>query len=178
MDNIIWKLLDEESDGKYEISNTGFVKNRDSLREFTGAFSNGYKIIFLRRSLLNIRKPYQIHRLVGKYFVDNPLNKPQINHINGIKYDNRAENLEWVTIKENVQHAYRELSKGSAQNHYKTHLTNNCVLQICQQLPHHTYDEIAKKFNCSKAVIQDIASGRSWRKVTKDIDYIPYYKQK
>jgi hypothetical protein len=51
-----------------------------------------------------------VHRLVANEFLENPLNKPQVNHINSDKSDNSIGNLEWVTIRENITH-FRKTQK-------------------------------------------------------------------
>ena len=64
---------------------------------------NGYCTV---RLCLDCREEdRKVHGLVGEAFISNPENKPQINHKNGIKIDNRVSNLQWVTARENIQHA-------------------------------------------------------------------------
>jgi hypothetical protein len=73
--------------------------------------NNGYLRITLSKDGVN--KRISIHRLVAKTFIGNPQEKKAVNHKNGIKTDNRVENLEWVTHSENEIHSYRVLGKVS-----------------------------------------------------------------
>ena len=73
------------------------------------ADGHGYKRVVLSKG--GYKKGYAVHVLVAKAFIPNPENKPQVNHINGVRDDNRAENLEWVTQSENQIHSFRVLGR-------------------------------------------------------------------
>lgn len=70
---------------------------------------DGYLNLALRRG--HKPKYFKVHRLVAQAFIPNPENKPTVNHKNGLKDDNRVENLEWATHSENHRHAFRELGR-------------------------------------------------------------------
>lgn len=111
MENEIWKPI-PDCEG-YFVSNLGRFKNSDEeIKQPHG--KDGYQSINL--------KPYggfSVHRLVAIAFIPNPDNKPEVNHINGNKTDNRVVNLEWSTRSENNQHAWRTgLNKGITGKHH------------------------------------------------------------
>lgn len=113
MNTEIWREI--EGYDAYQVSSTGKVRsiyfltrnNRKVLRvkELKLTISR-YGYHFVGIIINKKQKKYIVHRLVAKAFIPNPLTKAQVNHINGIKTDNRVENLEWVTPQENVQKAW------------------------------------------------------------------------
>jgi hypothetical protein len=68
---------------------------------------NGYLRIMLHNGQKQERRIFSVARLIAATFIPNPLNKPQVNHIDGNKLNNRVSNLEWCTASENITHAFR-----------------------------------------------------------------------
>lgn len=99
-----WKEIDG-TEGRLLVSDQGRVKSllRDGRILKATPDRRGY--LRLRVTLDRKKYVYKVHRLVASAFIENPEGKPQVNHINGIKTDNRACNLEWVCNKENAHHA-------------------------------------------------------------------------
>ena len=88
----------------YSISDEGIIKNILTGKELKQHCSkDGY--LYTTIYVESKPKSCRVHRLVANAFIPNPENKPYVNHINGKKNDNRAENLEWATPSENTQHA-------------------------------------------------------------------------
>lgn len=95
----------------YQVSNLGRVRSLKGYKEkiLTPRERKGYLLVEL---WVNGRPIYpSVHRLVASAFVQNPDNKPHINHVNGDKTDNRATNLEWCTPSENQRHRFNVLKK-------------------------------------------------------------------
>ena len=85
--------------GLYKVSNYGRLKSvKKQLVLKTCGSGNRYKTVSLCKGM---RKTFRLHRLVAAAFIPNPDNKPCVDHIDGDKSNNRADNLRWVTTKEN-----------------------------------------------------------------------------
>jgi hypothetical protein len=100
--------------GLYQASNTGKVRSLHKRHYLlllkTSLSKKGYEQLSLQN---HNYKSFRVNRLIALTFIPNPENKPQVNHINGIKTGNRVENLEWATKSENEQHAHKNgLKKG------------------------------------------------------------------
>lgn len=142
----IWKDI-KDYEGQYQVSNFGnvkslnyFVINTKGFRHFhEGKLMHpyrekyGYMIVCLTKNRKH--KNVKVHRLVAEAFIPNPENKPQVNHIDGDKTNNKVENLEWCNNAENITHAYKSgltyYTKGRQDNFEKIKIDNSVkVIQM------------------------------------------------
>jgi len=126
-------------EGLYQVSNLGKVKTIPSKKRYRPSQSGdrsfqihfGYCVINLFKDNKSHYK--RVHRLVAEAFIPNPNKKPCVNHINGIKTDNRIENLEWCTHSENEIHSYNILGKNlkGIKKSFKNGVNVKCKKVLC-----------------------------------------------
>lgn len=150
-------------------------------RLLTTSYRGGYKTSVMKPALdgsgylrtVMDGKTVKVHRVVAETWLQNPLNKPQVNHINNDRTDNRIENLEWVTQAENLAHM---MTQGrQSRNHGEksgTHrLTEVQVLQIREfQARHPNVSKLAMSRYLAEKYpevkpdsIRDVLKGKTWR---------------
>lgn len=152
-------------DGLYQVSNLGRVRrlHKHTPPRISKALPNrgGYLCVALCRG--NKSKTCTIHRLVAMAFVSNPDNKPEVNHINGIKTDNRAENLEWCTRSENTRHALTTGLMTQGEERYNAKLTAAQVVYIRENPDGLTGAKLADMFGVTATAVSYVQSGKTYR---------------
>lgn len=167
-------------EGIYQVSDLGRVKALERIDVFPCMF-NGTKTGVRREIILKPRLhsggyhrvcfgfgkrvDYYIHRIVAEHFHDNPENKKEVNHINCIKTDNRAVNLEWATRGENAKHA----SKSGLLKH-SLRITNSTLDEIQVRTIRSigsllTNRELGLYFGVSGNAISNVNIRKTWRHI-------------
>lgn len=140
---------------KYTISESGEIRNRKSgriLKQWLNEF--GYPRVRLMTA--SGQKNFRVNRLMAIAFIPNPEGLPEVNHIDGVKTNNRIDNLEWCSCRDNMRHAYsngvivRKLAPDNVRN--IRYLIQSGMKQ----------NRIASLYDVSIATVSDIKLGKTW----------------
>lgn len=153
-----------------KISNFGrFVRNSNQSLISGYQTTGGYMTVDFSKQGV-----YSVHRLVAETFLENPENKPEVNHIDGVKTNNAVSNLEWVTSSENIRHSIeigiRTFKSG--QDHSRTALTTEQIVLIDKLHSNgETYKEISEKFGVNRQTVSRHV--KKYRRDTERPETIP-----
>jgi HNH endonuclease/NUMOD4 motif len=161
-------------EGTYEVSDGGGVRRiargRGSRPGQNRKLVNrdGYPEVTL--SINNKAALYKVHRLVAAAFIGAPPEGHEVNHINGIKHDNRSANLEWVTRRENTAHAYRIGIREPAPSYGSANgfavLTEDSVRQIrSRRTVGDSLKILSRDFGTTMTTISRICLRKAWRHI-------------
>lgn len=161
----------------FKVSNLGRIYSKRTDRILrTVIHKQGYEVFCTRFGGKNSpSKLFKVHRLVATAFIPNPENKPSVNHVDGIKNNNSIFNLEWVTAKENTDHAFRTglctVSYGLESSAAK--LTSDMLVQIFNESKQNggtlTQRDLAKEFGVDKVAIHRVLHGTTYQAEIKQL---------
>lgn len=148
------------------ISNNGLGSDRKLKGKIIAQWNNhrGYALVTLHKNSKKVSIP--VHILVAKSFIDNPENKPEVNHKDGNKLNNHYTNLEWATRLENQQHSVYVLGKHHAgEKHYNAKLTVAVVVKMRELFKTGKYSktEIGRMFGLEKDHAINIINNKCWK---------------
>jgi hypothetical protein len=165
-----WKSI---FSGRYAVSDQGRVMRVDRasgtqkgriLKPMEN--DDGYLFVGLALEQGGVQQHYRVHRLVADAFLAPDAERPQINHKNGHRKDNRAANLERCTNRENALHASGQGWLKHGSEHAATHLTEAKVLEIRHRFAAgEKIADLASEFSITLGTISPLIRGRTWRHV-------------
>lgn len=151
---------------------TGLVKEIEGRHD-----KDGYQTATV--TFDGIAKTIKLHRFVATMFIDNPENKEQVNHKNGIKDDNHVWNLEWVTNAENMKHARENglIKDITCGERVWCHIySKDQIRKVCEMLTQNkSFDDIHKETGVARYTISDILAKRKWKQISCDYDFSNYH---
>lgn len=172
----IWKPIPDYE--RYDISSLGRVRRRDACKGRPAGYilsqrlsGLGYLMVCLQSPVTG-EKSLCVHKLVGLTFLTKARSdQTQVNHIDGIKTNNRLCNLEWVSPKENTRHSIEVLGNDhSGERHAMAKLTPQQVLEIHDlRMQGYAANYIAGMFGVSKRAVLQIIHRRSWKKLLAEL---------
>lgn len=137
--------------GYVQVGNQGTIVGKRGIMHPNNQNSKKYYRVHIGNRM------YSVHRLVAMAFIPNPNNLPEVNHKNGDKSDNRSDNLEWVTGKDNVKHA---LKAGLTQT--KLQYEDVQTIKQLYATGNYTYYDLADMYNVSYSNIGYIVRNDIW----------------
>ena len=147
----------------YEITYDGQIINKHNGHILKGQpNSKGYLRVIIGKKFMFI------HRLVAEKWVPNPDNKAQVNHKDGNKLNNSADNLEWVDNLENRQHAVKEFLHLQGEDCSYSKLNWDAVDYIRRNPDHLTQKELGKMFGVNQSTISCVINYRTWKNKPKN----------
>lgn len=175
MDDIVILMQDiKDYEDLYSITNSGRVWSK--LRDGSGGHTvkwlkpdtkpNGYQTVTLVKN--KVKQRFLLHRLVAISYIENPQNKPYVNHLDGNKQNNCVSNLEWCTGSENEQHSYTVLNKQASKHclgktGYESHRGKEVGQYTLEDELIATYGsgaDAARSVGCSQTSISAVCTGK------------------
>lgn len=157
----------------YEVSSLGSVRRpvggfRKTAIGLKSRMRNQYLSVSIKHDGEGLYRNHSLHRILAASFIPNPENLPCVNHKDGNKLNNNLSNLEWVTYKQNSDHA---IQNGLINNHGEGNRQHVLKSDKVIELVGHgragaSYASLARKHGVSESTICDIFAGKTWSRVT------------
>lgn len=159
-------------DNYYYITDKGHIENKERHR--LKPFDNGHGYLCVSLNSKGERKNFYIHRLVATMYIDNPKCLSEVNHIDGNKKNNDVNNLEWVSRKENIKHAFNQKLSPSGSKSVKANLNSDQAKLVFMAYNAGIPSKIIMNaFNISRHTVCDIARRTIYKNDINDLEISP-----